>query len=87
MNFNSQHLSISEASLAFSRQPMYLSCDCQWFKKICFQKIVACFDAIWETVYFKFIRKTFVSILKKRLRLFLIAINSQHFSNENEFCL
>lgn len=28
-----------------------------------------------------------MSILKKRLRLFLIAINIQHFSNENEFCL
>lgn len=27
-----------------------------------------------------------MSILKKRLRL-LIAINIQHFSNENEFCL
>lgn len=28
-----------------------------------------------------------MSILKKHLRLFLIAINIQRFSNENEFCL
>lgn len=77
----------------FQKPPLLLADSLCTFRvtasglKKCFQKIVACFDAIWETVYFKFIRKTFMSILKKRLRLFLIAINSQHFSNENEFCL
>ena len=38
MNFGSKHLSISDASLAFSRQPVYLLRDCQWFKEICFKK-------------------------------------------------
>lgn len=86
MNFGSkQHLFLSEAFLS-AESPCVLSVTAsdltRWVSEV-----VVCF-AIWEIVYFtnnRFI-KNFMKILKRCLRIFLIAINSL-FSNENEFCL
>lgn len=86
MKFGSKHPSISEAFLAFSRWPVYLS-----FMlipsglKFYFKKVVARFDAIQKL--FTLQNDKNVKILKICLRIFLIAINVQCFSNENAFCL
>lgn len=88
MNFGSKHVSISDASLAFSRRSVYLFCDCQWFKEICFKKWLHVLMQFGKLLYkYRFIRKKSMKILKICLRIFLIAINIQHFSNESEFCL